>query len=208
MLSMTKKKGLLILILFIFAPLLVLGILHKKEQSQKEARFDHFMNYWYAIIEHNCNDIEIYTRMKKSIILDYIENHEGRYIDENVPLYEGGYFPMRKMFNIENQLRFLTINHMSVAPILSAPNSRLKEKNAFREIFSGAYKLLYISEYDEELEYNPQYLYAVFEKIDSLAYEIQKNFILLEKYRTTQHKGSNANLINNIPLSEYSLENY
>lgn len=198
------KKGLLILILFIFVPLLMLSILHKKERSQKEARFDHFMNYWYAIIEHNCYNIEIYTRMKKSIILDYIKNHEGRYIYENVPFY----FSMRKMSNIENQLKFLTINHMAVAPILSAPNSRLKEKNAFCEIFNGTEELRNINEYDDELEYNPRYLYAVFEKIDSLASEIQKNFIILEKYRTTQLKESNVNLLNNIPHSEYSLENY
>lgn len=175
--------------------------------KQEEARFDHFMNYWYPILDQYCYDIELYTRMKKGTILDYIKTHNGYYIYENVPLFGGGYFPMRKEVDIEREIRTVNV-HMAANPILNGPESRLEVRNAFSSLLFAGRELLDISEFDEELESDIDFLRATFEKIDSLNYEIHRNFIKLDEYRTTQYKFSNLNNLSSIPHSEYDIKNY
>ena len=181
---------------------------HYKIECKKEARFDHFMNYWYSFYEQYNKDIEIYTRMKKGIILDYIRNGRGRYINEQVPLYGGGSFSMKHHFYIDQLLDGYWISHRAIAPIEGAPRSRMDERWAFWNIYSCGRELKQIDDYDENLALDINYLESTFNKIDSLAHEIHKSFILLERYKTTQIRNTDINTLNNIPNSEYILENY
>lgn len=208
---MDKKKALVGICIIILTSLV--GVVYKfyshhKIQTKKEARFDHFMNYWYSFYEQYNADVEIYTRMKKGIILDYIRNGTGRYIYEQIPLYGGGTFSMRHHFNIEEKLEGHWIMHRAVSPIGSAPDSRKEERWAFWHIYNCGRELSQIDDYDERLGADIDYLNSIFNRIDSLAHEIHRGFISLERYRTSQIKNTDINTLNNITDSEYLLDNY
>ena len=207
---MNNKKKFFFIILILLTSLVGIYLYKSysdnKIQSKKEARFDHFMNYWYSFLNQYTSDVEIYTRMKKSVILDYIKNHDGRYIYEYVPLYGGGSFSMRKYCNIEEHLDGWWIAHRAVGPINTAPNSRLKERMAFYNIYRCGKQLSKIDDYDEKMGYDSYYLESIFNKIDSLSYEIHRNFILLDRYKTTHVRNADLNTLNSISDSEYMLD--
>ena len=158
---------------------------YHKLQNKREAYFDHFMNYWYSFYEQYNEDVEIYTRMKKSIILDYIRTGKGRYIDEQVPLYGGGTFSMSQHFNIDRLLNGWWIAHKAIGPIKLAPESRKEEWWAFWQIYCSGRQLSQIDEYDENLALDINYLQFTFNQIDSLSNEIHKGFITLERYKNS-----------------------
>lgn len=208
-----KKKSLLITIsVIILASLIGFGIYksysYHKLQNKKEAYFDHFMNYWYSFYEQYNADVEIYTRMKKGIILDYIRNGKGRYIYEQVPLYGGGTFSMRQYFNIDQLLDGWWIAHRAVGPIESDPDSRKEERWAFWHIHNCGRQLSQIDDYDENLALDIDYLQSTFNQIDSLSNEIHKGFIALERYKNSKVSNTDLNTLNNIPNSEYDFDNY
>ena len=214
--KLITQKKLFFLLLPIVLFLLIVGggykiYLNKKELRQKEARFDHFMNYWYPIIEKNHYDIGLYARMKKGLILDYIKYNRRYTVDDFIPLFGGGYFSIHDFVKIDRELGSTSLGQMAADPITFAPNfnlhTRLKEREAFWNFFMRIDNLRSISIFEEEYE-NIENLKAVFEEIDSIEFKIHTHFIFLEKYKVTQIKGSDRNTLNNIPLSEYSLENY
>lgn len=209
---MDKKKILVSISIIILTSIVGIVIFksysHHRIQTKNEARFDHFMNYWYSFYDQYNADVELYTRMKKAIILDYIKNHAGRYIDDQLPLYGGGTFSMRHHFYIERELEGNWITHKAVGPIDLAPDSREDERWAFWHIYNCGRELNQINDYDEILGTDMDYLESTFNKIDSLAHEIQRGFIVLERYRTSQIRNTNINTLNNIPDSEYLLDNY
>lgn len=210
---MNKKKTLIISICIIAMAFLVgfaihKSYLHHKIQTKKEAYFDHFMNYWYSFYEQYNADVDIYTRMKKGIILDYIRNGKGRYIYEQVPLYGGGTFSMKDHFNIDHKFEGYWIAHRAVGPIEAAPDSRKDERWAFWHIYNCGRQLSQIDDYDEKLGTDIDYLESTFNRIDSLAYEIHRGFISLERYKTSQIKNTNISILNNISEAEYSFDNY
>ena len=181
---------------------------HQISQNRKEARFDYFMNYWYGFYDQYNSDVEIYTKMKKGIILDYIRNGRGRYIYEQVPLYGGGTFSMRHHFYIDQKLEGRWIAHRAIAPIEGAPDTRKNERWAFWNIYNCGRQLSQIDDYDENLGMDINYLKSTFNKIDSLAHEIHRSFMLLDRYKTSQVRNTDINTLNEIPDSEYILENY
>lgn len=209
---MNKKKALVGICIVILTSLVGLAIYksyaYHKIQAKKEARFDHFMNYWYSFYEQYDADVEIFTRMKKGIILDYIRNGAGRYIYEQVPLYGGGTFSMRHHFNIDQVLKGHWIAHKAVGPIELASESRNDERWTFWHIYNCGRQLSQIDDYDERLGTDLDYLESTFNKIDSLAHEIHLGFISLERYKTSQIKNTNINTLNNISEAEYQLDNY
>lgn len=209
---MNKKRLLIGISIIILALLIGFGIYktytHHKIQTKKEAYFDHFMNYWYSFYEQYDADVDIYTRMRKGIILDYIRNGQGRYIYEQVPLYGGGTFSMRHYFNINRLFDGWWITHRAVGPIESAPDSRKAERWAFWHIYSCGRELSQIDDYDEKLATDVDYLESTFNQIDSLAHEIHRGFIMLERYKTSKVKNTDLNTLNNIPNSEYEFDNY
>lgn len=210
--KMDKKKSLIVIAIIVFASLIGFGIYkvctHKNLQTQKEAYFDHFMNYWYSFYEQYDANVDIYTRMKKGIILDYIKNGHGRYIYEQVPLYGGGTFSMRHHFEIDRLFEGWWIAHRAVGPIESAPDSRKEERWAFWNIYNCGKELNRIDDYDERLAIDIDYLESTFNQIDSLAHEIHIGFMLLERYRTTKVRNTDLNTLNNISDSEYEFDNY
>ena len=209
---MNKKKIIVFITCIILTFLVSFGIFkvysNHKIKKQEEARFDHFMNYWYAFYDQYNADVEIYTRMKKGIILDYIQNKKGRYIYEQAPLYGGGTFSIRQFFYIKKELEGWWISHRAVFPIESAPKHRKEERWAFWHMYYCGRELTQIDEYDENLGTNIDYLESTFNKIDSLAHEIHKGFVLLERYKSSQFKNTDINTLNNISNSEYKLDNY
>lgn len=209
---MNKKSSLIIIVVIILASIIGFGIYksytHHAIQNKKEAYFDHFMNYWYSFYEQYNADVEIYTRMKKGIILDYIRNGEGRYIYEQVPLYGGGTFSMRHHFNIEQLLSGWWIAHRAVGPIESAPDSRREERWAFWHIYDCGRQLSKIDDYDENLAKDIDYLESTFNQIDSLANEIHRGFMMLERYKISKVKDTDINILNNITNSEYEFDKY
>lgn len=180
----------------------------RKERCRQEARFDHFMNYWYPFLEQYCKNVDVYVCMKKNIILDYVRTHKGRYIYENVPIYGGGYFSMRQYVDVESVFSRSWVCHGAALPITSVSNCRIREQMAFYDIFCTGRELYEFNPYEDELIENPDYIENSFNSLDSLAHEIYKKFFLLDRYRATQYKYSNINTLNNIPRSEYLLENY
>lgn len=115
---------------------------------------------------------------------------------------------MRHHFYIERELEGNWITHKAVGPIDLAPDSREDERWAFWHIYNCGRELNQINDYDEILGTDMDYLESTFNKIDSLAHEIQRGFIVLERYRTSQIRNTNINTLNNIPDSEYLLDNY
>ena len=166
------------------------------------------MNYWYSFYDQYNSDVEIYTRMKKSIILDYIKNGQGRYIYEQLPLYGGGSFSMRHHFNIDHELDGWWIAHRAVGPIECAPDSRKEERWAFWHMYNCGRELSQIDDYDERLGMDMDYLESTFDKIDSLANEVHRGFFSLERYKKTQIKNTNLERLNNISEAEYQFDNY
>lgn len=209
---MNKKKIIISLCIIILTSLVGVGIYkaysNHKIQNKKEAYFDHFMNYWYSFYDQYNSDVEIYTRMKKSIILDYIKNGQGRYIYEQLPLYGGGSFSMRHHFNIDRELDGWWIAHRAVGPIECAPDSRKEERWAFWHMYNCGRELSQIDDYDERLGMDMDYLEATFDKIDSLANEVHRGFFSLERYKKTQIKNTNLERLNNISEAEYQFDNY
>lgn len=209
---MNKKKSLIGLVVIIIASLICFGVYksntHHKLQTKKEAYFDHFMNYWYSFYEQYNSEVEIYSRMKKGIILDYIRTGKGRYIYEEVPLYGGGTFSMRHHFNIDQLLGGWWISHRAVGPIESAPDSRKDERWAFWHIYNCGRELSQIDDYDERLATDMEYLETTFNQIDSLSNEIHKGFFMLERYKNSQVRNTDLRTLNNIPDSEYNFDNY
>ena len=60
---------------------------YRKEQEQNrklEARFDKFMGYHYPYLEQIARASNIYSRQQISLMYDYLKNHKGRYINENL----------------------------------------------------------------------------------------------------------------------------
>lgn len=209
---MNKKKIIISLCIIILTSLVGVGMYkaysNHKIQTKKEAYFDHFMNYWYSFYDQYISDVEIYTRMKKSIILDYIRNGQGRYIYEQLPLYGGGSFSMRHHFDIHQKLDGWWIAHRAVGPIECAPDSRKEERWAFWHMYNCGRELSRIDDYDERLGMDMDYLEATFDKIDSLAYEVHRGFFSLERYKKTQIKNTNLERLDNISNAEYQFDNY
>lgn len=181
-----------------------------KKQAKLEARFDRFMNYWYPIVEQYSNDMDIYARMKKGVIMDHINYHQGRYINDVIQLYGGGYFSIRQYSNIEREIELFGfgISPMASSPISAAPYSRGSEKEAFFNIFRCGTQLNKIDDYESELEYDYDYREKVFNKIDSLSNEVRKNLLILKDYKRSSSASADLNILNNIPDSEYELNNY
>lgn len=209
---MNKKKAIISLCILMLISLAGIGIYktysYHKIQSKKEAYFDHFMNYWYSFYEQYNSDVELYTRMKKSIIIDYIKNGQGRYIYEQLPLYGGGSFSMQHHFNIDQELGGWWIAHKAVGPIECAPDSRKEERWAFWHMYHCGRELSRIDDYDERLALDMDYLAATFNKIDSLADEIHRAFYSLDRYRTTKVQNTDLKRLNYISDSEYQFDNY
>lgn len=209
---MNKKKTIISICIIILTSLVGFTIYkvysNHKIQAKKEAYFDHFMNYWYSFHEQYNSDVELYTRMKKSIIIDYIRNSQGRYIYENLPLYGGGSFSMRHHFSIDQKLDGFWIAHKAVGPIECAPSSRKEERWAFWHIYNCGRELSRIDDYDERLGMDMDFLEATFNRIDSLANEIHKGFYSLDRYKTTKIKNVDIDRLNNISDSEYILDRY
>lgn len=210
--KMNKKTSLIGIVVIILASLIAFGIYkshtHHKIQTKKEACFDHFMNYWYSFYEQYDANVELYSRMKKGTILDYIRNRNGRYIYEQVPLYGGGTFLMRQYFNIDQLFSGWWIAHRAVGPIESAPDSRKEERWAYWHIYNCGRHLSRIDDYDENLATDTDYLEYTFNQIDSLSHEIHRGFLMLERYRTSKIRNTDINTLNNISDSEYEFENY
>lgn len=66
---MDKKKILVSISIIILTSIVGIVIFksysHHRIQTKNEARFDHFMNYWYSFYDQYNADVELYTRMKK-----------------------------------------------------------------------------------------------------------------------------------------------
>ena len=115
---------------------------------------------------------------------------------------------MKHHFDIEKLLSGWWIGHRAVGPIESAPDSRREERWAFWHIYDCGRQLSEIDDYDENLATDIDYLESTFNQIDSLANEIHRGFMMLERYKTSKVKGTNINTLNNISNLEYEFDKY
>ena len=81
------------------------------------------------------------------------------------------------------------------------------------KLAKGIYTSRYIDDvlnhqYESELEYDYDYREKVFNKIDSLSNEVRKNLLILKDYKRSSSASADLNILNNIPDSEYELNNY
>lgn len=182
-------------------------IVHHKNQIKNEkleARFDRFMGYYYPYLENITKAAEIYKRMQISLMYDYIKYNRGRYIYETVPYYNGGYFSMRDLDNVENILDHADMLYVSrtINPIYEAPKSRYNERYACLSVIYDARDLCKVDIYDENIGINGN-AKRTEEVFDSLYIDMMSNFYSLSKYKTTYKKD-----LNSISDFEFDLNNY
>ena len=140
-----------------------------------------------------------------SLMYDYLANHKGRYIYENVHYFNGGVFSMREFCTLEDYLNQTGMIYAGQAffPIAAGPNSRNDEKKAFYTIFNSVKRLMQVDIYDSNIgiSITPE---QIENDIDSLNTEIQYNFYNLNKYKNPNSKRN----LNSIRESDYDLNNY
>jgi len=186
-------------------------IVHHKNQIKNEkleARFDKFMEYHYPYLENISKAASYYSRMQISLMYDYLKNNRGRYINETVPYYDGGFFSMRDHLKVEDIVEHamnLYISHSSL-PMREAlyghPSSRFDESLAWYKIILTANELRHVDIYDDDFRYNGKSK-QVEETIDSLYIVIKNSLYSLSKYKNSSNKD-----LNWISEEEFDLNNY
>lgn len=184
---------------------------YRKEQEQNrklEARFDKFMGYHYPYLEQIARAFNIYSRQQISLMYDYLKNHKGRYINENVSYYDNGeFFSMRENCDLMTFFENARLLHVarSTGPIYCAPSSRFSEYKAFHDILDASQGLSIrgINIFDDNIAlYNKADI--VRDKIDSLNLCIQSSIYALRKYKNREKEID----LNSIPESDFDLDNY
>lgn len=184
---------------------------YRKEQEQNrklEAQFDKFMGYHYPYLEKIARASNIYSRQQISLMYDYLNNHRGRYINENVRYYDNGeLFSMRENFDLMTLFLYTKLLYFarSTGPIYCAPPSRFSECKAFHDILDATQRIGIggINIFDDNIA-----LYdradIVRDKIDSLNLCIQSSIYTLRKYKNKEKEID----LNSIPESDFDLDNY
>ena len=200
------KKS-VIIIASVIIVLIGSGIIYKaREQSIKqeklEKRFDKFMSMFYPYLVRYSNDIDLYTRMQISLMVDYRNNHKGRYIYENVDFYDGGRFSLRNEAMVEQEIRRIESLSISMfaSPIEYGPRSRITEKRCFYHIFSAGRQIknIYIYETDKDER-------DIIREYDKIKDEVRATVLKLQKYEVNNNEFVDPN---QIPDKDYDLENY
>lgn len=180
---------------------------HKESEKERQlnARFDRFVGYYYPYLKEIASAADIYKRMQISLMYDYYENQNGRYIYETVRYYDGGgYFSMREHFKLEKFLRqaeLLTFCR-AYGPINAGTTSREKEKTACYKILWTSSELHNFDIYDEDVaRYGVQRSHEI---LDSLNLEIQNSLLVLADYKKYRQKID----FNYISEADYDLSNY
>ena len=177
----------------------------KETEHRLESRFDKFMGFYYPYLKDLSDAAAIYKLMKTSLMYDYLSYHKGRYIDENVNYYYGGYFSMRDYITIREFLEQAKMLYVCRAygPIDSAPPSREEDKESCYRILNTVGKLLSVDIYDDNIGIN-RLEERKREFLDSLNLEIQSSFLNLIKYRVS---GPRMDL-NTISEVDYNINSY
>lgn len=166
------------------------------------------MEYHYPYLENISKAASYYSRMQISLMYDYLKNNRGRYINETVPYYDGGYFSMRDLYKVEDIVEHATnlYNSHSSLPMREAlygsPSSRFNDSYAWYTIIWTAYSLRRIDIYDDNYRYNGK-AKQVEDTIDSLYVVIKSSIYSLSKY-----KNSSKIDLNFINEEEFDLNNY
>lgn len=166
------------------------------------------MEYHYPYLENIARASNIYSRQQISLMYDYLKNHRGRYINENVRYYDNGeLFSMRENFDLMTlfqNAKLLYFAH-STGPIYCAPPSRFSECKAFHDILDATQRIGIggINIFDDNIAlYNKADI--VRDKIDSLNLCIQSSIYALRKYKNSEKEID----LNSIPESDFDLDNY
>lgn len=177
----------------------------KETEHRLESRFDKFMGFYYPYLKDISDAAAIYKLMETSLMYDYLSYHKGRFIDENVNYYYGGFFSMRDYNNIRKFLEEMRMLYACRAygPIDTAPPSRIKEKESCYRILNTMGKLLSVDIYDSEIGMNGL-AERKREILDSLNLEIQSSYLELIKYKVS---GPRIDL-NTISEVDYNLNSY
>jgi len=176
-----------------------------EEEKRLEARFDRFMGYLFPYLKEYAYAADIFKRMQISLMYDHIKNRRGRYINEIVNYYDGGYFSMYEYTQWEFKLEQAKMLYFSRPYLVTEADlkSRNDERIALIKILDAIRRMLQEDIYDDDIS-----IYDLTKRkqniLDSLNFEIQSNFHGLIKYNNLSPKID----LNSINESDYDLSSY